>query len=169
MHGSFVIFNVSMWFWCDGKFGKFEGVWGKWTRPTLFSSIQQDLWRHLRLKDAAILCRCHLKQAANVLLLAVYHAHTSWAKGFWMHQAVPVRCSAMVIGNSRCFKTVCRPVLNLAASCSTRVADLQSDDGTVHSWSCPPFGRQVTAVGLMIVRHSPLVRIKHCISFTVAS
>ena len=81
----------------------------------------------------------------------------------------PVRCSAMVIGNSRCFKTVCRPVLNLAASCSTRVADLQSDDGTVHSWSCPPFGRQVTAVGLMIVRHSPLVRIKHCISFTVAS
>ena len=64
-----------------------------------------------------------------------------------MHQTVPVRCSAMVIGNSRCFKTVCRPVLNLAASCSTRVADLQSDDGTVHSWSCPPFGRQVTAVG----------------------
>ena len=89
--------------------------------------------------------------SSNVLVLpAVYHAHTSWAKGFWMHQAVPVRCSAMVIGNSRCFKTVCRPVLNLAASCSTRVADLQSDDGTVHSWSCPPFGRQVTAVGLRL-------------------
>ena len=28
MHVSFLIFNVSMWFRCDVKFGKFGGVWG---------------------------------------------------------------------------------------------------------------------------------------------
>jgi len=33
MHGSFAIFNVSMWFWCDGKFGKSGEVLGSKHTP----------------------------------------------------------------------------------------------------------------------------------------
>ena len=33
MHRSLAIFNVSMWFRCDGKFRKFGGVWGSKHTP----------------------------------------------------------------------------------------------------------------------------------------
>ena len=36
MYESFVIFNISMWFRCDGKFGKFGGVGGTKHSPDEF-------------------------------------------------------------------------------------------------------------------------------------
>ena len=48
MHGSFAIFNVSMWFWCDGKFGKFGEVGGtKHSQSVLWKYLPKKCWSNI--------------------------------------------------------------------------------------------------------------------------
>ena len=51
MHGLFAIFNVSMWFWCDGKFGKLGGVLGYLNTPQVASKLNREMqWKQKRTR-----------------------------------------------------------------------------------------------------------------------
>ena len=53
MHRSFAIFNVSMWFWCDEKFGKFGEVWRSEHSLCLFFLFWRRLSKRTRKGAAA--------------------------------------------------------------------------------------------------------------------